>query len=313
MVYVIILNWNNLSDTIGCLASLYSTGETEFHAVVVDNGSTDGSTDGIARWAEGKFRTGGSEASVASYYTKRYATDDGSSLVLIATGRNLGYAGGNNVGIKYAVESADCDYICILNNDVIVDRLFLHNAVSCFVDPGIGIVSPLIAYWPATDTIWYAGGRGFLGNVFHFHRGKSISETSLVPRTVNFATGCAFVARKEVFQKVGYLNENFFLYGEDLEFSRRVLKYYSILFCPSARVFHKVSAVSGGETLNSNFLYYGRRNVKFLAHTIPQKWLYFVADFTIVVIPALLRIMLSGKSKAPLLKALSRGIVGAWK
>jgi hypothetical protein len=132
-VFIIILNWNGKEDTLACLASVRNIDYSNFDTIVIDNGSSDESVKAIQK----KFP----------------------EVKIIEIGKNRGYAGGNNVGIQYALENG-ADYILLLNNDTIVDSQLLKaliNATLQIQQPGI--LSPKIYYFESRNKIWYAGAQ----------------------------------------------------------------------------------------------------------------------------------------------------------
>lgn len=174
---------------------------------------------------------------------------------------NVGFCKGNNVAIKKALLDG-VDYVCLLNNDTTVKKDFLSKALEVFdKDSSIGIVGPKIYFAPGFEyhkdrykpsergrVIWYGGGKIDWNNVFGTHKdvdkvddGKNnkISETM-------FATGCAMIISRKVFEKVGFLSEDYYMYLEDLEFSRRAIGAgFKIIFEPKSVVWHYNAASSG--------------------------------------------------------------------
>lgn len=223
-VSIIVLNWNNAPDTIACLRSLQRLhGSPRHHVIVVDNGSNDGSAQTI-----------------------RQTLPD---VLLLETGRNLGYAGGNNYGIRYALAQG-AGYFCILNNDVTVAPDFLTPMLAAFQTyEGVGITTPLIAEMAKPDQTWELGTalNRQTGIVSRLHGGEPVSALqTLAPFAVDIASGAAMLARREVFERVGLLDEGFFLYYEETDWCLAVQRAgYKILAVPSAMVWHKVSATVG--------------------------------------------------------------------
>jgi len=131
-VTIIVLNWNGGQDTLACLESLAQLDYPEFGVLVVDNGSTDGSLQAVQeRFPE---------------------------IPIIETGENLGYAGGSNVGLRWALDHG-ADYALLLNNDTVVAPDFLRLLVEAVgADPRIGIAGPTICYYDRPEVIWSAGG-----------------------------------------------------------------------------------------------------------------------------------------------------------
>src|SRR6056297_688817 len=131
-VYIVILNWNNFQETIDCVESCKKLTYSNFKILLVDNGSTDGSEDILKKEFPG--------------------------IPLIQTGENLGYSGGNNAGIRHALEQG-ADYIWLLNNDTVVDPQCLAKMVQTAESSNqIGMVGSKIFYHHSPDILWYAGG-----------------------------------------------------------------------------------------------------------------------------------------------------------
>ena len=141
-VYIVVVNWNGFDDTIECLESLFRLDYQGFRVVVCDNGSCDDSLQRIVAWAQGRLSTPDAKAKSLSkhltgpsvekplayaVYNRQQAEQGGDlnhdpSLVLIRSDENLGFAGGNNLGMTYALKRGDLDYVWLLNNDTVVDQ-----------------------------------------------------------------------------------------------------------------------------------------------------------------------------------------------
>jgi hypothetical protein len=225
-VVAVVLNWNGLEDTTACLTSLAEVDYPSLEVVVVDNGSTDGSPAILRR---------------------RFP-----EVILLETRENLGYAGGNNVGIRYALERG-AEYVLLLNNDTEVAPDFLRRMVEVAeADPQVGGVGPMIYYYDRPDVIWSAGG------AIDWRRGRTRmvglnepeqGQFGAEPREVDFVTGCAMLIRREVLERVGLLDERFFLYYEEVEWCVRVRRAgYRILHVPRARIWHKISPCSQADS-----------------------------------------------------------------
>jgi GT2 family glycosyltransferase len=186
-VAVIVLNWNGGQDTLDCLASLRQMDYPCFDVLVVDNSSTDGSIEAIR--------------------------ESFPEVSLIETGANLGFTGGNNVGMRHALDRG-ADYVLLLNNDteVAVDLL------ACLVDaveaePGVGVAGPLIYYYDQPEIVWSAGGAvdRRRGQTRMVGLGEPDSgQYGSMPREVDFVSGCALLARRSVLEQIGLLDERFF-------------------------------------------------------------------------------------------------------
>jgi hypothetical protein len=230
-VTIIVLNWNGLNDTLDCLESLDQLDYQNYKVVVVDNGSVDGSVLVIRERFPG--------------------------VTIIENGENLGYAGGNNIGLRYAMVQG-ADYAILLNNDTVVDPAFLRILVDAVqAEPAVGIAGPTIYYHPRPEVIWSAGGaidwqRGSTRMVGLDERDEG--QFGAEPRLVDFVTGCAMLVRRAVMEQVGLLDERFFTYYEETEWCVRAAGAgYKILHVPEARMWHKISPSAQAD---SSFVHY---------------------------------------------------------
>ena len=230
-IFVILINYKNAKLTIDCIDSIYKA-NNEVRIVVVDNNSED---DSVIRIRD-KF-------------------DD---IIIIESKTNLGFSGGNNLGIKYALNNS-ADIIMLLNNDTIVDKNIFNNFI--LHNDGNSVLVPKI-YFFGTDILWYAGGTvsKITGNAVHYGYNKKDDIKYCENKFVNFATGCCVWIPRGAFEKIGYMDEEYFLYFEDVDYSLKMnLNSISIKYISPAVVWHKVSSSSGGNTSKlSN--YYNTRN-----------------------------------------------------
>ena len=245
-VFVIILNWNKPDLTLECLDSLskLKTQGIEIVTVVVDNNTTDDSLTKLS-----KIKT-------------------------IHNSTNLGFAAGNNVGIRYALDHS-AEYIMILNNDILVHPDLVSNLVKTAKSTeNLGAISPMIYFAKGFEfhksrykkadlgkVIWYAGGKVDWKNVYGSARAVDEVDAKKFKRAeeTDFSTGaCMFVSASAI-KKVGMFDERYFMYYEDTDLSIRLKKKgYKVLFDPSGVVWHKVAQSSGiGSELND---YYITRN-----------------------------------------------------
>lgn len=236
-VVIIVLNWNGRDDTVECLESLGALEYPNFEVIVVDNGSSDDSVAVIrARFP---------------------------SIVLLETCANLGYAGGNNVGVRHAI-SSEADYLLILNNDTLVDKGLLTELVrAAKAYPEAGIYGPKIYYQSTPDLIWFSGARWNSDNLDFEHIGLREKDTGHAQDICesDYITGCALFASAKVFRDIGYLDERFFLTFEETDWCYRARsKGYRCLLIPRAVLWHKVSSAFGGEAspLIEYFMYRNR-------------------------------------------------------
>ena len=222
-VDIIVLSWNGKRDTLECLASLRAVTYPRCRVIVVDNGSTDDSVEAI--------RAGFPE------------------VVVLQTGRNLLFAGGNNAGIRRSLADGT-DVIILLNNDTAVDPGFVGALVGRLQsDPSVGVIGPKILYYASPHIIWYAGGEISFWSGTMRHRGiRARDDGSFdAPGKTDFATGCCLCATREAWQKTGLLDESYAMYAEDADWCVRARHAgFGTGYEPAAKVYHKISVSAGG-------------------------------------------------------------------
>ena len=256
-VSLIILNWNRAKDTIECLKSIGRLRRENYKlsVIVIDNASSDNSVKEIQK-------------------TENNGQDEKLDFKLIENDINLGFAAGNNVGIKYAIDTG-ADYILILNNDTEVNENLVEELVE-FTEKNkdVGIISPKIYFAPGYEyhkkryknvdkgkVIWAAGGKMDWENVFGVNRGVDEVDHKQYDKAENidFATGACMFIKAEVFKKTDLLDARYFNYFEDADLCFRVKKKgFQAYYLPKAYLWHKVSQSSAiGSELND---YYITRN-----------------------------------------------------
>lgn len=215
-VAVIILNWNTKEVTADCLRSLYASDYPNLRIIVVDNGSVDGSVE--------------------------YLKAAFPAITLLSNTVNMGFTGGNNLGIRYALEEG-ADYVLLLNNDTVVDRECVSHLVRVAEsNPRYGALNPKMYYFDPPNRLWYAGGALSLWKGVPEHWGrKAVDEGQYdTLREVTFANGCALLVRTAVLREVGLFDEALFSCAEDADLSIRIRKAgYQLVYVPQARLWHK--------------------------------------------------------------------------
>lgn len=220
---VIVLGWNGAVDTLACLASLTKVRQPEFTVILADNGSTDG-TVGLVRQAFPEVE-------------------------ILELGRNLGFAAGNNAAFR-SLRGRSFDYVVFLNNDTVVDPGFLQPLLDELQKPWVGIAAPKILYMDDPERIWYAGGvlESATGLIEHTGIRQPDGPRFDTPEPVWYATGCCLGMRSRDFDAAGGFDERFRMYGEDVDLSIKVRKRgLIVMYQPASRIWHRVSASSGGE------------------------------------------------------------------
>jgi GT2 family glycosyltransferase len=218
-VAVILLNWNGVHLTVPCINSLITGTVKPTTIIVVDNASTDRSIETL-------------RASFAD-------------IDIVVNEKNLGFTGGNNVGFKRTL-TGNYDFIWVLNNDTVVKDDCLKNLLQAmYDDSNIVAASGKILYEDPSDRIWYAGAEFSYWSLRTSHRGemeKDIGQYNL-PEDVPFISGCCIFMRSSALVTVGFFDNNFFAYSEDVDWCLRAKRLgLRLRYVPQAMIYHKVSA-----------------------------------------------------------------------
>lgn len=228
-VSIILLNWNSGEFTKSCIESLNEISYFNYNIIVVDNGSVDGS----------------------DYALKR----EFANIVLLKNNENMGFTGGNNVGIDFALQH-EADFVLILNNDTVVDKNFLSEMVKVAeTDERIGMTTCKMFYYDKPKRIWYAGGivNKLTLKSKHIGANEIDAKKYSTVREVGFVTGCCMLVRRELIEKIGAFDENFFIYAEDLDWSLRASKAgYKLVYTGSAILWHMQSVSVRKNMLGKN-------------------------------------------------------------
>lgn len=234
-VFIIILNFNGWQDTLDCVDSLKCIKGVNTQVVVVDNKSTNESVDKLKK---GLLK----------------------SVVLLEAESNNGFSAGNNIGINYAMEN-NADFVLLLNNDTVVDNDFLTPLVNfCVENPKCGGISSRIFYFKEKNKIWFDGGsfNPYTCRAVHYRFNQEGSKIRGVNRAT-FLTGCCMLIPIEVVKQIGLMDERFFLYVEDTEYSLRIQKYgYELYWDADVCIYHKVGAST--KKIPESTQYYEIRN-----------------------------------------------------
>lgn len=230
-VFVILVNYNGIKDTLACIDSILATQLKESSIIVIDNASEKDETIEVRNRFPG--------------------------VITIRSEINGGFAAGNNIGIQYALEH-EADYILLLNNDTVIANDMISLLLRGCDDKTVTV--PKMLYYFDPNKIWYGGGEinRWTGNAVHsLLNQKDLPQSG---RFCTFATGCCIMIKASVFNKIGLLDEKYFMYSEDVDFSIRLLSNgIRIQYVSEAKLWHKVGSSSGGE-LSPFSTYYITRN-----------------------------------------------------
>lgn len=236
LVYIVILNWNGWRDTLQCLAAIEDLDYTNYHVLVVDNGSTDDS-----------------ESQIHAAFPR---------VEVIQSGGNLGYAGGNNVGIRRALNEG-ANYVLLVNPDVVISR----DTLRALVDTAegqvrAGALCPLIRYKDSPEAVWFGGGVIDWRGSWSGHNNDAtgpISPTTPAFRSSPWASGCCLLLSATALREVGLLDVRYFLYYEETDLCQRFLAQgFAVGVCIQTSAYHQPAAAVGA--MSPRYTYYLTRN-----------------------------------------------------
>lgn len=283
---VILVNYNGKQYNEACIESLLKQRcDCETKIVIVDNASQDDSMQSIEEHFGGNSR-----------------------IETILLDDNYGFSYANNVGIRRAMEW-EADYVLLLNNDTEAEETLFSELLACADRHPNSMIAPKIYYSDHRDVLWSAGGAvsPVIRKVRHIGLDQKDTGQFDQERRIGFATGCCLLLPRAVIDRAGLLDERFFLYYEDTEYSFRLLKMgIEIWYCPKARLYHKVGASSKGADSPLCAYYIARNwllcNREHLGARYPIFTLYYALNRTVCCLLWLFR------GKKELVQAACRGI-----
>lgn len=289
-VCIILVNWNGWHDTIECLESLLHLNYPEYKIVVCDNGSSDDSLQEIRTWADYRDVRYIEYNSTDAEAGGSMAADP--ELTLIRNDENLGFAGGNNVGLRYAMARGDSDYCWLLNNDTVVEPDALtHLATRMQQQPVPGICGSTILLYHNRKRIQALGGGHYcrwIGLPWHYGRftrwGGEINHQR-VETWMNYVEGASMLVSRQFLDEVGLLSEEYFLYFEEADWALRAGGRFKLGYAPQSIIYHKVGGSIGTSsnpaTMSYTSDYFNIRNRllftrRFYPAALPTVWLVVV-------------------------------------
>lgn len=280
LVSIITVNFRQAEVTCELLNSLREVSYANLEVILVDNGSVEDNRE---------------------IFKQCYP-----ELKLIVSKENLGFAGGNNLGIR----EAKGDFLFFINNDTEVSDGLIENLLARFSSPKIGAVSPKIRYYHSPKTIQYAGFtpvNPLTGRNAPIGKGEKDAGQHDIARSVPYAHGAAMMIRREVIKTVGEMPEAFFLYYEELDWCEQIRRAgYEIWYEPSAMILHKESVSTGKDSPLKKF-YMTRNRILFMRRNFSGlKLVIFLVFFFGVSVPTN-ALRLFWKRDFELLKAFIRG------
>jgi GT2 family glycosyltransferase len=253
LVGVVTVTFNSSGVIDDFMVSMLNQGYSAFILYVVDNASSDDTLQGLSKYKDPR-------------------------IVLIPNQTNVGVAEGNNTGIRAALRDS-CGLILLINNDTVFEADLLQKLVEGLQKHRCEMIVPKILFFDKPDTIWCAGGyfSALRGTSGHFGFGKNVDDPRFDDsRAISYSPTCCMLIEHEVFDRIGLMDENYFVYHDDTDFCLRACRGgVRLFYLPSAQILHKVGSLTG---LNSSFtIRFASRNHVYLIlkHYSPlQVWFY---------------------------------------
>ena len=253
LVYTVIVNWNRWEDTLACVRSVLASSHTHLRVIVCDNASTDDSLAHLTRWLKDRQLATRvlSEHDVTRIATQGASTCHPERVVLITNTDNHGYAGGTNVGLRYAMACRETEYIWILNNDTTVARDALRHMVQRLRETGAGICGARIVEWDFQETVQAYGGNTYCRatglaqrlDTSRFHGREPTPEE--VEERLSYISGACALVTSEFIRIIGLMSERYFLYFEELDWLARAAGRFKLAYAQNASVRHREGASVG--------------------------------------------------------------------
>jgi GT2 family glycosyltransferase len=274
-----VLNWNAWEETRACIESLLEGTVHPRQIVVCDNGSMDDSVEHLSQWLQAR------ELSFVVLSPQQALAESAPSadIVLVAIPNNLGYAGANNIGLRYAIERAGAQYVWILNGDTVAERTALERMLALAEsDPLIGMVGAKLLRYDAPDTIQAAGGGYIVPVICHdtqLGAGKNAKCFDGTPIPLDHLIGASLLVRAQAARETGPIDESYFLYREETDWCIRMRRAgWRLYCCGTAVVWHRQAHSVGFKSPIHD--YYAVRNMlhlvrKLYPRCLPTAFGYF--------------------------------------
>lgn len=330
-IAIILVNWNGWQDTIECLESIFKNECKNFLAIVCDNASTDKSWGKIISWAHGSEVSQPASDEMATYsqppspkplpikmidHQGNASGDENARLILIQTGANLGFAGGNNVGMQYVLDHCRCKFFWLLNNDTVikqdaVDHLINHMKTS----QNVGMCGTRIHFYHQPDVIQALGGATYntwTGNskcIGSYRPIDTIISDNEVIYNSDFVIGASMCLTRDFLDKIGLMEESYFLYYEEIDWAQRAKGMFEFGYASDVTVFHKEggsigsSSIKGERSLMSEY-YLMRSKIIFTSKFFPMK---LITIYLYGIVQIFIRVL---RGKNNLSKAITYAMIG---
>lgn len=308
LAYVAILNWNGWGDTIECLESVFRQTYRNYRVIVCDNGSSDGSVENLKSWARGSLDVGRAAHDGLRHlsyppikkpigYTdlgqyEHESIDEPSicdaKLVFLNTGKNLGFAGGYNIALRYILSRNDARYVWLLNNDTAVTPEALSELVRRMeTTPGTGMCGSTLLYFDNPTRVQALGGAHyskFFGTHRHIGSGKPVPRhinSREVEKVLSYVVAASMLLSTRFLRNVGPMSEDYFLYFEEIDWAMRAKNNFASAYAPNSIVYHKGGGSTESKGLGEKADYFALRNrllftYKRVRWAYPMVWLGFL-------------------------------------
>ena len=276
---VVLVNWNGWRDTVACLESLLPHLPEGARVLVCDNASTDGSLQHLTDWATAQLGATGF-VQLTRAQAEQGGTGHDPQLVLVDTGGNLGFAGGNNVGMRYALRQG-FDFVWLLNNDTVVDPNSAPELIQTMqADPRIGMCGSTLFYFDTPEVVQCLGGSRFdlsqavgqpIGYGQPFDRQM---PASLVTSQLAHVSGASMMVSRAFLEAIGLMDESYFLYFEEIDWAIRAQGRFTLGWAPLSFVWHKEGGSIGSShrqrPSNKSLTYMCVNRLRFTRKRVPH-------------------------------------------
>jgi hypothetical protein len=287
-VVIVVLNWNAFEDTYHCIKSLIKVKYKNFSIILVDNNSSDGSYEKL----------------------KNEFTD----IKVLQSGWDGGYAYGTNYGAKVALQQG-ADYVIYLNNDTEVEEDFLDQLMNVFSNyDNVGIVSSKVFYMHDKTKLYSAGGtfNKFRCTGVNSYQGKDADTHGNEIKEINFAEGCCMCIKRAVFEKIGFMNEEYFMYFDEIDYSVKAIKYFKLYYTPYSKIYHKAGAGITWKDFSAFYYYYFTRNRINFYRNFSILWQIYSIIYSILI-SILKTLVIYTRNKDSELKKKNGKVKAIWK
>lgn len=271
LTHIVLINWNGAPDTVECIESLLRLDVGDFAVTVCDNGSTDGSIARLSEWFRQPecvaFKTPPwrdlpvfREHTLTGEIVERAAVQElpRARVTVLAAGENLGFAGGNNLGIRRALADPECRYIWLLNNDTVVTPNALTELLALMEqEKDVAICGSTLLFYHDPGVVQGLGGRfwkwrGRGSHLGFMRKADDLPSRAEIESQLSYVMGASMFIRREVFERVKGLSEDYFLYYEEPDLARSLLVSERQAWAPKSEIFHKEGASIGTSSVRKS-------------------------------------------------------------